>query len=69
MYRYYYTLRPPAPMCQPKGFNRFFAYDDYTFIESIGRKAWGWVEYDHELTSGQYLMYDLVPDNQHLPVD
>lgn len=49
MKRYYSTLRPVGPGTVPRGFATFRNYDQPKFIEEIGRKAWGYVEYEKPL--------------------
>lgn len=60
MYRYYLTQRGPGPGCQPKGANWTGDYAIKKFVEEIGRKAWGYAEYDRQLTAKQIEEYELV---------
>ena len=58
VYRYYCSYRPPMPGAIPrKGLVRVASYD---YKQSIsGRGAWGFVEYDRELTEKEIVDYEL----------
>lgn len=61
-YWYYMTQRPPAPGAMPKrGLIKSYEYEGRLFVEAIGRKAWGSVVYDRELTAEEIDDYELVP--------
>lgn len=61
MHRYYYLLRPPGPMCQPRGFSAFEDFPEgRRHVHEIGREAWGWVDYDRELSEDEQAAYDLI---------
>ena len=60
MERYYLTQRPPAPGTFPGKPVNMEAYDQKTYIEEIGRQAWGWIEYREPLTEKQADEYELT---------
>lgn len=60
-YRYYLTQRPPMPGSFPqKGVIMVGEYADRTMIDKIGRKAWGYVDYEMELSTKDAASYELV---------
>lgn len=61
VYRYYSLLRPVAPGTYPRvsEAKNIVNFDDRTFIEDISRYAWGYVEYEKELSSEEVRDYDL----------
>ena len=60
-YRYYSIFRPVSIGTAPKeGQISFHNFDQREYVESIGREAWGYVEYDAPLTKKQPFQYDLV---------
>lgn len=59
--RYYNTQRPVAPGTYPrKGAQEIVNFDRRTPVEVIGRAAWGYIEYDRELTQAEADEYELV---------
>lgn len=63
MYRYYCIAFPPAPGAVPH--KEGFRWEGRTFTErryipEIDRMAWGWVEYEEELTMQEVFDYDLI---------
>lgn len=61
-YRYYCPQRPPMPGAVPgKGIVEVKYNDDRSMMEGCQRPAWGWVEYDHELTAKEVRDYELIP--------
>ena len=60
MKRYYLTQRGPGPGCQPKGCNITCDYGIKKYVEEIGCKAWGYVEYNKPLTVTQISDYELI---------
>lgn len=62
MYRYYAILRPVSlgtvPTVHKMTFRNFMERE---YVEEIGRRAWGYVEYDQPLTPEEVSQYDLVP--------
>lgn len=63
--RYYSILRPVSIGTYPKpGMVGFENYDRRQYVPSIGREAWGWLEYDRELTEREQASYDLIPESR-----
>lgn len=60
MNRYYLTQRPPSPGAFPGKPVNMEAYDQKTYIEEIGRPAWGCVEYKEPLADKQADDYELT---------
>jgi hypothetical protein len=64
MFRYYSTLRPIAPGTFPKSIDNPVAniknFDSRSYVEGIGREAWGYVEYEKPLTDSQIEAFELV---------
>ena len=62
--RYYSTQRPVSLGTYPSGHNvkEIFNFDRRTFVESIGRPAWGWIEFADDLTEKEARNYELVKD-------
>ena len=62
--KYYSVLRPVSIGTFPKdGAQEIVNFDSRIYIESIGRDAWGWIEYDRELSKREYESWDLLPEN------
>lgn len=65
MYRYYSVLRPVSigtiPTVHKLTFRNFMQRQ---YVESIGREAWGYVEYDSPLTEEEASQYDLIPEKE-----
>lgn len=61
VYRYYSLLRPVGPGTYPKTseVKNIVNFDDRTFIDDINRYAWGYIEYDKELSWDEAKNYDL----------
>lgn len=59
-YRYYCIMRPPAPGTIPAGVREVEDYGERRYIPEIDRMAWGWVEYDRELTHAEIRGYELI---------
>ncbi len=58
---YYSALRPIGIGCCPKsGIVSITNFDRRKYVPEIDREAWGYVEYDHELTEKEAYSYDLV---------
>lgn len=52
--KYYSTQRPLMPGCCPRaGVQEVVNFDDKKFCEEIGCEAWGFVEYNRELTQNE----------------
>lgn len=45
-HKYYSILRPVGPGTAPRGFVRFENFPKRTYIEEIGREAWGYLIYN-----------------------
>lgn len=61
MNRYYSIHRPVGPGTFPKaGAQEIHNYDDRTYVAEIGREAWGYIEYDRELTEKEMEGYELM---------
>lgn len=59
--RYYSTQRPVAPGTFPKrGAVAIVNFDSREYVDEINREAWGYVEYDHELSNDLAESYELV---------
>ena len=62
MFRYYSAQRPVAPGTFPKdGCISVHNYDERQHVEAIGREAWGYIEYDRQLTGKEVESYELIP--------
>lgn len=59
--RYYSTQRPVAPGTYPKrGCQKIMNFDDRIHIDEIGKEAWGYIDYDRELTPQETSNYELI---------
>lgn len=68
-YRYYSTQRPIAPgtiPTEPKP-TTVFNFLEPTFIEEIGKNAWGFVDYPCELSTEEISNCELTPENTVRP--
>ena len=61
-YRYYCLERPPMPGGIPRGVVHIETFDDKTLVDSINREAWGWVEYECELTEYEIDEFELAKE-------
>lgn len=61
VYRYYSLLRPVSPGTypQPSEVKNIVNFDERTFIDDINRYAWGYIEYEKELSWDEARDYDL----------
>lgn len=61
VYRYYSLLRPVGPGTYPKPSEakNIVNFDERTFIDDINRYAWGYIEYEKELSWDEARAYDL----------
>ena len=67
-FRYYCLYRPPIPGTVPRGVIEMEAVPEKTYYPQIDRKAWGRVEYEHELMPQQLDNYSLAgPEVRHAP--
>lgn len=62
MYRYYCIVRPPMIGGLPFGrtIQEVKCFDERRYIPEIDRMAWGWVEYDQELSYAEIHDYELI---------
>lgn len=62
MYRYYCIMRPPMIGAIPYGalLLRARAFEERQYVPEIDRMAWGWLEFDKELTPAEVAEYELV---------
>lgn len=60
--RYYCIMRPPMIGAIPNSglLLRARAYEERHYVPEIDRMAWGWLEYDRELTPGEIADYELI---------
>lgn len=63
MARYYSSQRPVMPGCFPRKSDavEIKNFDAKTFCEEIGKEAWGYIEYQAELTKEEADAYELIP--------
>ena len=54
-------MRPAGPGAVPAGVVDWGVTDPGKMIPEIGRGAWGWVEYERELTLVEIAEYELAP--------
>lgn len=64
--RYYSTLRPIALGTVPRNFTSYENFDTRKYVDSISHEAWGWVEYDKELTKEEMEAYELVKEDDNM---
>ena len=62
MHKYYSILRPIGPGTAPGGAVEIVNYDDITYIDDIGREAWGYLIYREPLENPED--YDLMESDQ-----
>lgn len=60
--KYYSILRPVAPGTFPRTakVNEIYNFDRRQYCPEIGREAWGWIEYDVEISEKDAESYDLI---------
>lgn len=62
-YKYYSTQRPVGPGTYPKAnMVDFENFDDRTYIDSIGRAAWGVIYYSEPISAEMAAAYELVAE-------
>ena len=60
--RYYSRMRPVSPGSYPcEGVSKIVNFDDRQMCEDIGCEAWGYIEYDRELSKTEVEDYELTP--------
>lgn len=63
LYRYYSRLRPVSPGTYPaRGAKEIVNFDSREWVEDVGCRAWGYIEYDRELTPDEIDEYELAPE-------
>ena len=61
MSRYYSRMRPVTPGSYPReGVREIVNFDDKTYCEEIEDEAWGYIEYDRELTEEEAESWELT---------
>ena len=61
--RYYSTQRSVTPGSCPKdGIKEIVNFEKRIFCNEIGREAWGYIDYDHELSATEAETYELVQE-------
>lgn len=61
--RYYSTQRPVTPGSYPKdGATYIENYSQPNFFHEIGMAAWGFIDYDRELTAEEAAQWELTPE-------
>ena len=62
--KYYSTQRPVSPGSYPckNSVVEIHNFDNRTFCEEIGAEAWGYIEYNCELSEKEAAEYELVPE-------
>lgn len=64
MTRYYSKMRPVAPGTFPnQGAVEIQNYNERTYIPECACDAWGYIDYDRELTDAEISAYELVKAN------
>ncbi len=62
--RYYSKMRPVAPGTFPnRGASGIHNFDERTYIPECGCEAWGYIDYDRELTDAEIAAYELIKAN------
>ncbi len=66
--KYYSALRPITPGAYPKSGKVISIenFADKTYCESIGREAWGCIEYEQAIPEQDAAEYELIPEGQKL---
>ena len=68
--KYYSTQRPVGPGTYPRGGVIEIVNFDYRQpVESIDRPAWGYIEYNRELTPEEIRNYELTPEKDGLTIE
>jgi len=62
MPKYYCIMRPPmiGGIPNSKMLVDSRAFEERRYIPEIDRMAWGWIEYEHELTHEEIVEYELI---------
>ena len=64
VYRYYCLYRPPMPGTIPRGTVSIKDFDERRMVPEISREAWGFVEYERELTKAEIDDYEVMPGGE-----
>ena len=65
--RYYSRMRPVMPGSYPReGVVRIRNFDWKTEVKEIGSEAWGYIEYDRELSEKELEEWELTPADEKL---
>lgn len=65
--KYYSRLRPLVPGTYPEGrIKEIKNYDEKRYIDEIGYAAWGYVDYDGEISDNEARRYDLISEEYHM---
>ena len=64
--KYYSIYRPVMPGTFPKTqmVNEIHNFDYRQYCPEIGREAWGWIEYESEISEKDATNYELVKVNE-----
>ena len=58
-------MRPVSPGTYPRqGATEIVNFDDRQMVEQIQRKAWGYIEYNRQLTDEEVAEYELVSEEE-----
>lgn len=68
IYRYYTLFRPPMLGAVPRGMIEIEDYGTRRMVPSVGREAWGHVDYVRPLSERDVYSYELAADPRN-PLD
>lgn len=64
LFKYYSRMRPVSPGSYPRdGVTNIHNFDDRHLVKEINSEAWGYIEYDRELTEKEVADYELTSAN------
>lgn len=62
MRKYYSVMRPVSIGTFPReGVEEIVNFDNRTYCPEINREAWGYIEYNRELSEEEVAEYELIP--------
>lgn len=62
MRKYYSVMRPVSIGTFPReGVEEIVNFDNRTYCQEINREAWGYIEYNRELSEKEVSEYELIP--------
>lgn len=62
MRKYYSVMRPVSIGTFPReGVEEIVNFDNRTYCHEINREAWGYIEYNRELSEEEVAEYELIP--------